>query len=70
MHAKLNSPCRLFSLDVGRQVSEWCERNMPNYLTNALAQGRAGELLNKITDAYRACDQQLVSPTTCTCRDL
>jgi hypothetical protein len=34
---------------------------MPNYLTNALAEGRPGELLNKITDAYRACDQQLVS---------
>jgi len=44
----------------GRRVSEWCEKNMPTYLSNAIAEGRQGQLLNRITDAYRAADQALL----------
>mmetsp|Transcript_4412 Transcript_4412/g.11053 ORF Transcript_4412/g.11053 Transcript_4412/m.11053 type:complete len:410 (+) Transcript_4412:35-1264(+) len=45
--------------DNGADISEWAENNLPIFMTEALKQGRAGELLNRITDAYRQCDAKL-----------
>lgn len=43
----------------GGMVTQWAIANLPSYLAGAVQNGRAGELLNRITDAYRAADAQL-----------
>ena len=40
----------------GGMVSQWSIANLPSYMAQAVQEGRAGELLNKATDAYRAAD--------------
>lgn len=46
--------------EYGGQVTQWCIQNLPAYVSGALAEGRPGQLLNRITDAYRSADAALV----------
>jgi len=46
--------------EYGGQITQWCIQNLPAYMQPALAEGRPGQLLNRITDAYRAADAALV----------
>jgi len=48
----------------GGMVSQWSIANLPSYMAQAVQEGRAGELLNKATDAYRAADAQLETDLT------
>jgi len=50
--------------EYGGQVTQWAIGNLPNYVAQAVAAGRAGELLNRVTDAYRAADTQLETDLT------
>lgn len=43
----------------GGQVTQWAIQNLPGYVGQAVSSGRAGELLNRVTDAYRLADDQL-----------
>jgi hypothetical protein len=35
-------------------VTQWAVANLASFVAQAVAAGRAGELLNRVTDAYRA----------------
>jgi len=43
----------------GGLVTQWAIQNLPGYVGQAVSSGRAGELLNRITDAYRLADDKL-----------
>ena len=43
----------------GGLVTQWAIQNLPAYVAQAVTSGRAGELLNRVTDAYRLADDQL-----------
>ena len=43
----------------GGLVTQWAIQKLPAYVAQAVTSGRAGELLNRVTDAYRLADDQL-----------
>ncbi|EKX47218.1 hypothetical protein GUITHDRAFT_152194 [Guillardia theta CCMP2712] len=45
--------------EYGKLVTDWAIRTLPSYIAGAVAEGRPGQLLNRITDAYRAADALL-----------
>jgi len=48
----------------GGMVTQWAIQNLPSYVGQAVQSGRAGELLNRFTDAYRSADSALETALT------
>jgi len=45
--------------EYGLSVTNWVTKNLPAYVAGAVAEGRPGQLLNRVTDAYRLADRAL-----------